>query len=92
VGGQHHVPAALMPGTNSGTSFIESWMDSGTGLKVVRRDTFLASDGLRTPDRPTGSPVTTVTTEFRPQLRHIDWSPFRRVWSKSSGVLDAKED
>jgi hypothetical protein len=84
MGGQHHVPAVLMPGTNSDTHFIESWMDSGTGLKVVRRDKFLASDGLRTPDRPAGSPVTTVTTEFRLLLHRIDWSPFRRVWSKSS--------
>jgi len=81
---QHHVPAALMPGINSGTHFIESWMDTGTRLKVVRRDKCLASTGLRTPDRPAGTPVTIVTTEFSLLLHSIDWSPFRRVWSKSS--------
>jgi len=81
VSGQHHVPAALMPGINSGTHFIESWMDTGTGLEVVRRDKTLASTGLRTPYRPY-SPVTIVTTEFRLLLHPIDWSPFGRVWSK----------
>jgi hypothetical protein len=30
-----------MPGINVGTHYIESWMDTGTGLKVVRRDKIL---------------------------------------------------
>ena len=84
VNGQYHVPAVFMPGINSGTHFIESWMDTGTGLKVVRRDKPLASAKLRNPDRPAGSPVTIMTTEFRLLLHPFDWSPFRRVWSKSS--------
>jgi len=67
-------------------------MDTGTGLKVVRRDKFLASDGLRTPDRPAGSPVPTVTTKFRLLLHSINWSQFRRVGQSLRGVLDAKVD
>jgi len=59
-------------------------MDTGTGLKFVRRDKLLASAGLRNPDRPAGSSVTEVTTEFCLLLHPIDWSPFGRVWSKSS--------
>jgi hypothetical protein len=61
VSGQHHVPATLPPGKNSGTNSIGGWADPSGGKDVTENRKNFSPSWIWTPDRPPPSLVTILS-------------------------------
>jgi hypothetical protein len=70
VGGQHHAPAALPPGNTPGTIVEEAGWPSGPVWTGAEN---LASNGIRSPDRPARSELLYRLRYAGPSVKEYDY-------------------